>query len=192
MTIVYIHGATATGASFNYIRNHVACPDILLEYDSEAGFFHNLKQMYVTLHDTDDDLFFIGHSLGGIYCLCLAEHFKQRTKGGLTISTPYGGSEIASFAKFFAPFSTLLKEITPVSAPIEHAKNIKITCPWTNIVTTRGSSPWIPGANDGVVTIESQRRKNTELLDLHTNHYEVLIHPETIKHILDRLPKTKK
>lgn len=190
MTTVYIHGATATGASFNYLRDHIPGTDVVLEYNSEDGFFHNLKAMHEKLrHTVTDNLFFIGHSLGGIYCLSLADHFKDQTAGGVTISTPYGGSEIASFAKFFAPFSTLLKEITPVSEPIEHAKRIQVKHPWTNIVTTRGNSPWIPGANDGVVTVDSQRaNKNMQLIDLHTNHYEVLIHPDTVKIIQSKLP----
>lgn len=191
MTIVYIHGATASGASFNYLREHLAASEeLVLEYDSEHGFFKNLERMYNDLSCKKGKLFFVGHSLGGIYCLSLANYFPARVLGGVTISTPYGGSEIASFAKYFAPFSVLLKEITPYSKPIQHAKNVIIPKNWTNIVTTKGNSPWIPGDNDGVVTVESQRfHKDIQLLDLHTNHYEVLMHPETVKILKEKIPK---
>ena len=191
MTIVYIHGATASGASFNYLREHItAGKELVLEYDSENGFFKNLESMYNTLMSTKGKLFFIGHSLGGIYCLSLANYFPAKVVGGVTISTPYGGSEIASFAKYFAPFSILLKEITPYSKPIAHVKQIIVPTNWTNIITTKGNSPWIPGDNDGVVTVDSQRyHKNMNLMELKTNHYEVLMHPETINIIKEKLPQ---
>lgn len=191
MTIVYIHGATASGASFNYLREHLPpAQDILLEYDSEQGFFKNLEHMYDKLTKIKGKLFFIGHSLGGIYCLSLANYFPAKVIGGVTISTPYGGSEIASFAKYFAPFSVLLKEITPYSKPIAHAKQIAIPNNWTNIITTKGNSPWIPGDNDGVVTVDSQKyHKSMNLIDLNTNHYEVLMHPDTVKIIQEKIPK---
>ena len=186
MKIVYIHGATATGASFNYIKEHLPADSITLEYESENGFFDNLQKMSEQLAK-EKKLFFVGHSLGGIYCLSLADFFKNKTLGGVTISTPYGGSEIASFAKYFAPFSILLKEITPYSKPISHAKKLAVPTNWTNIVTTKGNSPWIPGSNDGVVTIDSQRyHQNMNLVDMYTNHYEVLIHPETVQLIKNK------
>jgi predicted alpha/beta hydrolase family esterase len=108
---------------------------MILEYDSEAGFFNNLDRLSEELAATSEQLFFVGHSLGGIYSLSLADRFASRTRGGVTISTPYGGSEIASFLKFFVPFNRLLKEIGPTSSPILHAKDIKLSVPWCNIVT---------------------------------------------------------
>ena len=46
MKIVYIHGANATGDSFNYIRKNLRHNDeIVLEYDSANGFENNLEMM---------------------------------------------------------------------------------------------------------------------------------------------------
>jgi hypothetical protein len=46
MNLVYIHGASATGDSFNYIRHHLNHPDeIVIEYDSQNGFDRNLNDM---------------------------------------------------------------------------------------------------------------------------------------------------
>jgi pimeloyl-ACP methyl ester carboxylesterase len=182
MLTIYIHGATATAQSFNYIRNSVKGPDLLLEYDSENGFQNNLAAMSKSIAEYPNQaLFFIGHSLGGIYALSLAEIFAQRVLGGITISTPYGGSEVAPFLKYFVPFNKLLKEIGPTSPPIVHAAEIILSVPWCNIVTTRGNSPWISMPNDGVVTVESQRKHlGFDYIDVAANHYEVLMDPETV------------
>ena len=71
MTLVYIHGASATGESFNYIREHIGGNDMVINYDSRNGFENNLKSMEEQLRPMKD-VFFIGHSLGGIYAIHLA------------------------------------------------------------------------------------------------------------------------
>jgi pimeloyl-ACP methyl ester carboxylesterase len=182
MLTIFIHGATASGASFNYLRSDLDGEHLVLEYDSEDGFFYNLDQLSKQIEAARSrELFFIGHSLGGIYSLSLADRFPKQTRGGITISTPYGGSEIAPFLKYFVPFNRLLKEIGPNSKPIQHVKNITPLVPWHNIVTVKGNSPWIAAANDGVVTVDSQRHHECiEYIEMSSNHYEVLMSPEVV------------
>ena len=186
MKLVYIHGASATGDSFNYIRGHLKHKDeLVLEYESSNGFENNLEVMKEQLVDVTD-MFFICHSLGGIYALHLADEFPQNVLGAVTLSTPYGGAESADYAKYFLPFNRLLRDIGPTSRPFRSANGIKIQHPWTNIVTTRGDSPWILHENDGVVTVNSMtHRTDMNLVKLHTNHYEVVISPEVVKIIKD-------
>jgi len=193
MLTVYIHGATATAQSFNYIRSSIKGQDLLLEYDSGNGFQNNLDKMSETIaQHPAKDLFFVGHSLGGIYSLSLAKIFSNRVLGGLTISTPYGGSEVAPFLKYFVPFNRLLKEIGPTSPPIVHASEIEPSVPWCNIVTTRGNSPWIATPNDGVVTVESQRKHlGFDYIDVAANHYEVLMDPETLSIVRARIKQAR-
>lgn len=181
MNIVYIHGASATAESFNYIREHLDCRDeIVLEYDSSRGFDNNLIEMQSALAGVDD-MYFVCHSLGGIYALHLTEHFGDRIRGATTISTPYGGAESADYAKYFLPFSRLLRDIGPNSLPIRRSRDIILTIPWTNIVTVRGNSPWMLQNNDGVVTVKSQRsRTDMELVELDINHYEVVLCQDTV------------
>lgn len=176
MKVVYIHGASATSDSFNYIREHVARDELIIDYDSANGFLNNLEIMKDTLKD-HKEIFFVAHSLGGIYALHLANCFPQQIKGAVTISTPYGGSKAADYVKFFLPFSRLLRDIGPSSIPMRLANKIEIKCPWTNIVTTQGSSPFIIEPNDGVVTLASMRHhsEDMELLELPINHYEVVM-----------------
>ena len=64
MNLVYIHGANATGESFNHIRTRLG-KGLDLNYDSRDGFEHNLAQMQQSLAGVKQ-CFFIAHSLGGI------------------------------------------------------------------------------------------------------------------------------
>lgn len=190
MILVYIHGASATSESFNYIRKHIKGQELLINYDSRNGFEKNLANMEELL-SAQKNMFFICHSLGGIYAIHLANKFPDQVLGAITLSTPYGGAEVADVAKYFLPYSRLLKDIGPNSWAMKHARSIQINCPWTNIVTTQGSAPWIPAPNDGVVTITSQRKREDimELIELDCNHYEVVLNDQVLELINQRLPK---
>jgi hypothetical protein len=110
--------------------------------------------------------------------------------GGVSLSTPYGGSRQADFARYFLPFNRLMKDIGPMSRPMADAKKLPAPPNWTQVVTTRGASPWIQEPNDGVVTIESQQyRTDFELVELPLNHYEVVISNAVVELILDRIAR---
>ena len=191
MLLVYIHGASATSESFNYIREHVkGHQDLVINYDSRNGFEKNLADMMYQLSDYHS-IFFICHSLGGVYALHLANAMAERVLGAVTLSTPYGGAEIADVAKYFMPYSRLLKDIGPSSWAMKQADQIEIHHPWTNIVTVKGNSPWVPSPNDGVVTVASQKHHNEgmELIEIDYNHYEVVLSDQVIELIKERLPK---
>lgn len=181
MNLVYIHGASATGDSFNYIRQHLNHPsEVVIEYDSQNGFDRNLADMKQVISTTVNTVF-VCHSLGGIYALHLADAFPKNVLGAVTLSSPYGGAECADYAKYFLPFSRLLRDIGPASTPIKSASRIPIQHPWLNIVTTRGDSPWIMQPNDGVVTVSSMRhRPEMQFEELYINHYEVVMSPKTV------------
>ena len=181
MNLVYIHGASATGDSFNYIRQHLNHPsEVVIEYNSQNGFDRNLDDMKNIIVNIDH-VVFVCHSLGGIYALHLADAFPERVCGAVTMSTPYGGAESADYAKYFLPFNRLLRDIGPASAPMKSASRIRIQHPWLNIVTTRGDSPWIMQPNDGVATVSSMRhRSEMQFEELYINHYEVVMSPKTV------------
>lgn len=192
--IVYIHGASATAESFThirqYVRDHFEEPDITLEYKSENGFESNLKAMKGRLDDAER-LFFVSHSLGGIYSLYLANHYHETTVGGVSLSTPYGGSEQADFARYFLPFNRLMKDVGTMSQPMRESRDLPAPPNWTQVVTTVGASPWIKEPNDGVVTLKSMRsRQDFELIEMPLNHYEVVISDRVVELILDRIKKS--
>lgn len=192
--IVYIHGASATAESFThirqYVREHTELPDTALEYKSDNGFDRNLESMKGQLDDAEQ-LFFVSHSLGGIYALYLADYYRDRVRGGVSLSTPYGGSMEADFAKYFLPFNRLMRDIGAIRGPLHDSRYINAPPNWTQIVTTVGQSPWIAEPNDGVVTLKSQRfRKDFELVELPLNHYEVVLSNRVVEIILDRIHKS--
>ncbi len=191
MTIVYIHGASATSESFARIKEHIPKHSVFLDYKSNNGFDNNLKLMAQQIEPIEK-IFFIAHSLGGIYAIHLAHLFPNKILGAVTISTPYGGSREADFARYFLPFSQLMRDIGTMSSPMSKIKNLNYPKHrWTNIVTTEGASPWIKQYNDGVVTLESMRAiTDMELVELPLNHYEVVISDKTIAIIKDRLART--
>ena len=179
MNIVYIHGNYATADSFNCIRlKLMAYNGITLEYDSGQGFYSNFERMIAKLQDMKN-IFFVAHSLGGIYALHLANKLRDKVLGAVTMSTPYGGSWAAQAVKYMLPFSRVLRDIEPHSQPIMDGNAIEITHPWINIVTRRGHSPFMLEANDGVVTLQSMRhRKDMRLIDVSSNHFEVLLNDD--------------
>jgi len=184
-TLVYIHGASATSESFNYIRSKLG-KGIDVNYDSRNGFENNLAEIIEQLKDVQD-IFFIAHSLGGIYALHIANAIPNQVLGAVTLSTPYGGAEVADVAKYFLPFSRLMRDIGPNSWAMKQADRIKIQHPWTNIVTVKGQSAFITEPNDGVVTVDSQRHHvDMELVDVDYNHYEVLQAESVVKIIKAR------
>lgn len=191
MTLVYIHGASATSESFNYIRDKLG-NGIDINYDSRNGFENNLADIVEQLKDVKD-MAFIAHSLGGIYSLHLANAMPEQVLGAVTLSTPYGGAEVAEYAKYFLPFSRLMRDIGPSSWVMRQADKIKIQHPWTNIVTVKGQSPFLHEPNDGVVTIASQRHHvDMELVEVDYNHYEVVLSDLVVKLIQERVKKFKK
>jgi len=188
MTLVYIHGASATSESFNYIRSKLG-KGIDINYDSRNGFENNLNEMIEQLKDVTD-MAFVAHSLGGVYAIHLANAIPDQVIGAVTLSTPYGGAEVAEVVKYFLPFSRLMRDIGPSSWAMKQAGRIKIQHPWTNIVTVKGQSPFMHEPNDGVVTIASQRHHaDMELIEVDYNHYEVVLAEPVIKIIKDRVKK---
>jgi pimeloyl-ACP methyl ester carboxylesterase len=193
MKIVYIHGANATGDSFNYIRSHITgYEEAVFEYDSKDGFYPNLEKMKKKMHKIRN-VFFVCHSLGGVYALHLADLFSKKVLGAVTISTPYGGAETADYAKYFLPFTRLLRDIGPNSDPIKTVNNIVIKHPWTQIVTTSGNSPWVVEPNDGVVTLRSMRhRHDMTRIEIAANHYEIVMNSECVDVIKQSIKQIEK
>jgi pimeloyl-ACP methyl ester carboxylesterase len=191
MNLVYIHGANATSESFNYIKSKLGT-GLDINYDSRNGFENNLKDMQSTLQNYKN-LVFVAHSLGGIYALHLANNMPEVIKGAVTLSTPYGGAEVADYAQYFLPFSRLMRDIGPSSWVMKQANRIKIQHPWTNIVTVKGQSPFMHEPNDGVVTIASQKHHaDMELVEVACNHYEVVLSDAVVKLVEERVNKFKK
>jgi len=172
--IVWLHGAGQTSTSFNYLR--LVLPDwpaTLIDYSSENSFYDNLDLIHSSVC-SKEPLFVIGHSLGGIYGLHLTQHCN--VVGGISISTPFNGSVIADWAKYIIPSYPLFRDVGSKSRPITEANSMPINIPWTQIISTTGTVPYIKAPNDGVVTIASmeQRKDDMECVYVENTHYEVM------------------
>lgn len=184
-TVVWIHGANQSSLSFSYLR--LKCQfknEILINYSSSNKFYDNLEKIKTDIKD-QDSIFIIGHSLGGIYGLHLVEHFN--VIGGISLATPFKGSSTADWAKYIVPNYQLFKDVGRKSKPIVDTFDIKLTIPWTQIVSTAGSVPYHSGPNDGVVTIESMTvRDDMEKIEVPYTHYEVVCNDQVAEIVKDR------
>jgi len=191
MKVVYIHGATASERSFAYIQKSIRAKDpIYLTYDKDTSAQDNLKAMYEILDHDDGPFFYVCHSLGGIYATYIQNEFQIVSKGCISLATPFGGSEIATWGGFLNPSYQLFKDIGVTSDFIKNSREIEIKCPWTQIVTTAGDVPWLTGHNDGIVTRWSMTcRDDVEYETVDRNHYEIVLSKRAVDIIKQRLYK---
>jgi pimeloyl-ACP methyl ester carboxylesterase len=185
LTVVWIHGANQSSACWNYIREKCAFSnEILINYSSLEKFYTNLENIKLKIGNTP--VFLVGHSLGGIYALHLTKHCD--VKGSVSLSTPFRGSSAADWAKFIVPQYQLFKEIGRRSKPVLEADKIKISVPWTQIVSTTGSVPYLDGPNDGVCTVASMKHRKSEMecVLLKSTHYEVMVSADAVQVIQNR------
>lgn len=168
MRRVFIHGNRSSSNAFDFIRQNIKSQsDILINYDSNNGFYNNLQEMLDFLKKYDE-MEIVAHSLGGIYSVHLLKHLPQ-IKRGLTISTPYGGCCMALGLQLALPFSKVLNDISPISKPIIEAKKQIINVPWVGVVTRSNIT------NDGVVSVSSQcDRSDISLIDSSEDHFSIL------------------
>ena len=189
--ITFIHGAMCTPASWNYLAPQITTDEHRISYSSDTAFADNLAVMSHWLTQQREPVTMIGHSLGGLYAWHLAALHPDLISRGITISTPYGGCSSADWLRWILPHNQLMKDIAQFSDPIVFARNSQVCCHWTNIVTISGSRPWIPGDNDGVVTVDSQCAigDKMSLITVQDNHYEVLLNPAVANLINSLLEK---
>ena len=187
---VFLHGANSSSNSFNYIISQLLLNKkdfTVIDYKSADGFYVNLESMMNKLSNKNK-LFMVGHSLGGIYALHLTALVD--VVGAMTIGTPFSGSSLADWAKFMIPHYQLFRDVGTSSHPIYMGKEINITVPWTQLVSTKGRVPWMLADNDGVVTIRSQKSRNDmNYIELPYNHYEIMCAQETPKLIYEAYNK---
>lgn len=187
--VVLIHGANQSSKSFGYMKTRLPDWDFVdVNYSSHDYFQDNLEDMIEQLQGLGP-VFLIGHSLGGVYAAHLTQHID--VVGGVTLATPYGGSSMADWAKYFVPSFALLRDIGKKSKPIRGLQDIKITVPWIQVVSMLGNVPWINAENDGVLTLRSMRAMpGIEYTEVDTNHYEIMCDDTVVDIIKNRYYNT--
>jgi len=183
--VVWIHGANQSSSCWNYIREKCGFGnEILINYSSLEPFYANLENMKSKI-GTKKPVFVVGHSLGGIYALHLLNHCN--VVGAVSVSTPFRGSSAADWAKYIVPQYQLFKDVGRRSKPIIEGHKTNIEVPWTQIVSTTGSVPYLNGSNDGVCTVASMehRKGDMKCVSVASTHYEVMVSDEVVKIIMN-------
>jgi pimeloyl-ACP methyl ester carboxylesterase len=187
---VFIHGANQTSSSWATILDKLRPSKYtLIDYSSKRPFSENLSDMMLEV-SLLNDIFFVAHSLGGIYAVHLQQKYQNEVRGAVTISTPYGGSNLARTLRLVFPSQQLFKDICPSSDPIVSANQIPITVPWTQVVSVDGCLPIHMEPNDGIVSIRSMKYRNdVEYVEVKEDHYSIIKSDEVVD-IIKKKSKT--
>lgn len=193
--IWFIPGANATPTSFKYIKEHI-------ENDPEFNEFnlidisYNCQENLVKIVEVlalsapkNRPLYIIGHSLGGVLATAISQRIKHfslpaTVNGIISLSSPFGGSESANYLRWMYPSYHLFKSISTNNRMITDLQSVGAVVPTLSLVTSSGNNPLFSAANDGVVTVNSQRSlTGVNYVELPYNHFEILLAQETIDHI---------
>lgn len=193
--IWFIHGANASPKSFQYLKENLKIdPDFSdfsitdISYDCQENLASIVKVM-ASSASKDRQLFLVGHSLGGVLATAVAQRIQLfempiSVRGVFTMASPFGGSESADYLRWLYPTYHLFRSISTQSRLIKDINAIGAVVPTLSLVTTAGNNPLFATANDGVVTVNSQRAlKKAKYVEIDSNHFEVLLSRETIEHL---------
>lgn len=202
--VVYVHGALSTKASWNFIRWKLTSE---YKYEHQENFFKydlstelaetlTLKlaaklKAWLAKDTTIEDLVIVGHSFGGVLVIAAVRSLKEwLVREGIdvniiTLSSPFAGSETAAMLRVFHPKSLFFKNTGTGNKFIEQFKSEPLPCKTHIFVTVEGGAEWMPQANDGVVTVESQSHFNDDKLavvkKVKVNHFEILLNDAVVE-----------
>lgn len=182
--IVYIHGAFCDSGIFDFIRSNINVNNVAVNYNWRLDY-QSAVESIIDQIPTTEKIFLVGSSLGGLYSLIISDRLKDRVVGGITISTPYGGSigtSLIRICKFmFLGDYECIPDLNPIGELVQTVKSIDTPKNWSGIVTTAGHNPIGIIPNDGIVSLESMRaRHDLPTIDMPYGHVEVMSQMETV------------
>jgi triacylglycerol esterase/lipase EstA (alpha/beta hydrolase family) len=194
-TIWFIHGANATPLSFSHIqselRKDTRFDDISfmnVKYDCQDPIGITAESIANSLPG-DRPIYLVGHSLGGVLAVAVSQRVKHFSlnkdiKAVITMASPIGGCEGADYLQWLFPHYHLFRNISTKNRLITDIKATGAVVPTLNFVTTSGNNPIYPEANDGVVTVNSQRAlTGAKKIEAPYNHFEVLLSDSVVLNI---------
>lgn len=184
--IWYLHGAFASSRSFSWLKAQLPEHESAnVEYSCAGSLGLVVDEIEKQIKEAGE-IDIVGHSLGGVFAVALSRRCPN-IRRVVTMSSPFGGSRIAAFLQFITP-GTFMESIQPYSSLMTEVRNGPLRAPVLSVVTTGGRSPAMPEANDGVVSLQSQRALDgPRYVELPVNHFEVLLAEETLPLIRDFL-----
>lgn len=182
---IWIHGAWASPASFNYFKTQMTMDDdIMIKYDCNSDMLDTICRIKAHIErKTDEPVDLIGHSLGGVICLILY-HLGLPCRSIITLCAPFGGLEHGFLFRWLFPH-TMFDEFQKIQGKYKTLIDKEIAIPHQLFVATSGSNPLFFGKpNDGVVTVASQMGiKSKDFVKVDTNHYEILMNQDVTSQI---------
>lgn len=185
-TICFLHGLNSSHYSFAYMAKELGGIYVSnINYTSQQPLAVSIQQVAKQL-PKDGELILVGHSLGGVIAMLIAHARTHNIKKVVTISAPLGGSKAAVYARWFVSGLQVLGDITPHSTYMRHIGTAAAPCPVLSIISTGGGLCTTSEPNDSIVTVASQRAlAYGKKIEIKANHFEVLMHEQTIKAVRD-------
>lgn len=196
MKLVLIPGAYSSPIMWMYFKAEMPkdIESIYLDYNPELPLKDILDSFEKKLSNVTDDILVVGHSLGGVLAVLLAERCKQ-VKQVVTIAAPFGGVLISRWMCYVSmmvtPFNKLWDNTHPDNKLLKEVRSNESIIPLlAYIIETQNSTMWFE-PSDGVVTLYSQNalgdKKNITYKKVFCTHADAMMHPDIIKDISDLL-----
>lgn len=185
--IFYIHGANETATCFNYIKATLPEHEAIdIDYDCHAPIIPTISKIIRNLAKTKD-LEFITHSYGGIIAVAMG-YYHNSVRKIVSLASPFGGSEGANYLRFFFPTYGLFKNVSSNNPLVQEIAKRGTIVPTLNIIATVGYNPFSAARNDGVITIDSQRKlPGAKHVEVPFNHFEVLLSDPVVQMVKEFL-----
>lgn len=190
-TVVYLHGLNSSGLSFKYVQSKLPAHNVVnVNYQSHQPLAQSIVEVLNQI-PKNTPISVVGHSLGGLIATLIAPKFPGHIKNLITISAPLGGSKAANVVRWLPGHPQVMADIATSSGFINQLRDQKEpVCPVLNIVSTGGHLNSSSEPNDSVVTIASQCALPFGSKEqVFANHFEVLMHDDTIRLIKDQIFK---
>lgn len=184
--ILFIHGASSSPVSFNYIKQNLPEHNSLdFSYDSNEDIEDIVDDLYIYISNVlVNPLYIVSHSLGGVIATSASYKIKNPDLKIVTISSPFGGSKAATYLKFLFPGYGLFGNVSTTNPSILEIQRTGAKWPTRSIISTEGDSPLLKEPNDGVISVSSQvSLKNCEQRVHRINHFESLLSVDVLKDI---------
>lgn len=178
-TIGYIHGANETAACFNYIKAKLPEHNMFdIEYNCHAPMNATIEKLLKTL--PKKELILVGHSMGGLIAVALSQN-NQQIKKVVAMAAPFGGSDSAHYLKYLFPTYGLFRNVSSSNPYLQSIVKKGAVVPTLNIIATTGYNPLSAARNDGVITIDCQKKlSNSIQVEVLHNHFEVVLADEVV------------
>lgn len=182
--IYAIHGAFSTPKIFSYLNSNFQNYEWeFLNYSKEVSNIENIVRTVIEdKSSTNDKYHLIGHSMGGLIALSLAN--QPWVESVATIATPLGGLDLNLIQSYLSR-SKFLSEISSSGKFIKSIHSQNYNVPVLHLISTMGFNPYMYETNDGVITLRTQKAWSTgKSIEIHSNHSEIMLDKQTVN-ILD-------